>query len=158
FGRAYDRDVFNIVALSPFPMGAMEHKGLNIFNDALLLASPETATDQSFASIERVIAHEYFQLDGQPHHLPRLVPAVPEGGPDRLPRPGVLRRCALRHGRAHPRRAQSQGHAVPGGCRPAGAPGAAFRYIEINNFYTATVYNKGAEVVRMLHTLLGRDG
>ena len=60
FGREYDLDVFNIVAVSDFNMGAMENKGLNIFNDALVLASPETATDQSFADIERVIAHEYF--------------------------------------------------------------------------------------------------
>ncbi|HEU0157923.1 MAG TPA: M1 family aminopeptidase, partial [Hyphomicrobiaceae bacterium] len=60
FGREYDLDVFNIVAVSDFNMGAMENKGLNIFNDALVLASPETASDQSFADIERVIAHEYF--------------------------------------------------------------------------------------------------
>ena len=60
FGREYDLDVFNIVAVSDFNMGAMENKGLNIFNDALILASPETATDASFAAIERVIAHEYF--------------------------------------------------------------------------------------------------
>src|SRR5688572_16635553 len=60
FGREYDLDVFNIVAVSDFNMGAMENKGLNIFNDSLILASPETATDASFAAIERVIAHEYF--------------------------------------------------------------------------------------------------
>src|SRR5262249_30310163 len=60
FGREYDLDVFNIVAVSDFNMGAMENKGLNIFNDRLILASPETATDGSFAAIERVIAHEYF--------------------------------------------------------------------------------------------------
>ena len=60
FGREYDLDVFNIVAVSDFNMGAMENKGLNIFNDGLVLASPETATDATFVAIERVIAHEYF--------------------------------------------------------------------------------------------------
>ena len=121
FGREYDLDVFNIVAVSDFNMGAMENKGLNIFNDGLILASPETATDASFrrhraGDRARVLP----QLDRQPHHLPRLVPALPQGRPDRLPRPGVLRRPALGHGRAHPRRAQPEGGAVPGGRGPAG--------------------------------------
>ena len=96
FGREYDLDVFNIVAVSDFNMGAMENKGLNIFNDGLILASPETATDASFCGHRaRDRARVLPQLDRQPHHLPRLVPALPQGGPDRLPRPGVLRRPAL---------------------------------------------------------------
>ena len=126
FGREYDLDVFNIVAVSDFNMGAMENKGLNVFNDALILASPETATDCELRGNRagdraRVLP----QLDRQPHHLPRLVPAVPQGGPHRLPRPGVLRRPALRHGRAHPRRAQPEGGAVSRGrgpARPSRAP------------------------------------
>ena len=104
FGREYDLDVFNIVAVSDFNMGAMENKGLNIFNDKLVLARPDTASDADYASIESVIAHEYFHnWTGRPRHLPRLVPALPEGRPDRLPRPGIHRRHALRPGRAHRR-------------------------------------------------------
>ena len=96
FGREYDLDVFMIVAVSDFNMGAMENKGLNIFNDKYVLAEPETATDADFASDRGDHRARVFpQLDRQPHHLPRLVPALPEGRPDGLPRPGILRRPAL---------------------------------------------------------------
>ena len=91
FGREYDLDVFNIVAVSDFNMGAMENKGLNIFNDRLMLASPRDRDRRRFRSDrERRRARVFPQLDRQPHHLPRLVPALPQGGPDGLPRPGVL--------------------------------------------------------------------
>ena len=124
-----------------------------------VLASPETATDADYANIEaRHRARVLPQLDRQPHHLPRLVPALPQGRPDGLPRPGVLRRRALAPGAAHRRRADAAGAPVPRGCRPARPSGAADAYSEINNFYTATVYEKGAEIVRMLKTLLGDDG
>ena len=114
YGREYDLDVFNIVAVSDFNMGAMENKGLNVFNDKYVLASPETATDDDYAGIEGVIAHEYFHnWTGQPHHLPRLVPALPEGGPHRLSRSGILGRQAFRAGQAHRRRARAAGGAVP---------------------------------------------
>ena len=96
FGREYDLDVFMIVAVSDFNMGAMENKGLNVFNDKYVLASPETATDDDFVAHRgHHRARVFPQLDRQPHHLPRLVPALPEGRPDRLPRPGVHRRPAL---------------------------------------------------------------
>ena len=122
YGREYDLDVFNIVAVSDFNMGAMENKGLNVFNDKYVLASPETATDDDYANIEGVIAHEYFHnWTGEPHHLPRLVPALPQGGADRLSRPGVFRRHALGAGRAHRRRARPARGAVPRGRRPARA-------------------------------------
>ena len=91
-------------------MGAMENKGLNIFNDA---PDPGLARDRHRRELRghraRDRARVLPQLDRQPHHLPRLVPALPQGGPHRLPRPGVLRRPALGHGRAHPRRAQPEG-------------------------------------------------
>ena len=78
YGREYDLDVFNIVAVSDFNMGAMENKGLNVFNDKYVLASPETATDDDYASIEGVIAHGIFsQLDRELRDVPRLVPALP---------------------------------------------------------------------------------
>ena len=110
FGREYDLDVFNIVAVSDFNMGAMENKGLNIFNDALVLASPETATDASFSAIERVIAHEYFHnWTGNRITCRDWFQLCLKEGPDRLPRPGVLRRRALADGAAHPRRAHAEG-------------------------------------------------
>ena len=96
FGREYDLDVFNIVAVSDFNMGAMENKGLNIFNDA---PGAGLARDRHRQQLRRHRARHRArvlpQLDRQPHHLPRLVPALPQGRPDRLPRPGVLRRPAL---------------------------------------------------------------
>jgi aminopeptidase N len=88
FGREYDLEVFNIVAVSDFNMGAMENKGLNVFNDRLILASSETATDTMFEAIESVVAHEYFH-NRQSHHLPRLVPALLKGRPDGLSGSGV---------------------------------------------------------------------
>ncbi len=80
FGREYDLDVFNIVAVSDFNMGAMENKGLNIFNDKYVLADRETATDARLRQHRGDHRARVFpQLDRQPHHLPRLVPALPEG-------------------------------------------------------------------------------
>ena len=99
FGREYDLDIFNIVAVSDFNFGAMENKGLNIFNDKLVFAKPETATDADYRRHRaRHRARIFPQLDRQPHHLPRLVPALPQGRADGLSRPGIL------DGRAQPRR------------------------------------------------------
>lgn len=159
YGREYDLDVFNIVAVDDFNMGAMENKGLNIFNSKYVLASPETATDEDFARIEAIIAHEYFhnwtgnritcrdwfQLclkegltvyrdqqfsgDMRSHAVKRIEDVL------------MLRARQFR---------EDQGplaHAV----RPES-------YIEINNFYTATIYEKGAEVIGMLRRLVGNDG
>jgi aminopeptidase N len=145
FGREYDLDLFMIVAVRDFNFGAMENKGLNIFNSSLLLADPATATDMDFERIESVVAPRVFpQLDRRPDHLPRLVPALPEGGPDGLPRPELLGR------HARPRRPADQGRQgaarppVRRGPGPAGPPVRPSSYLKIDNFYTATIYEKGA--------------
>ncbi|MGE0853504.1 MAG: aminopeptidase N [Hyphomicrobiaceae bacterium] len=159
FGREYDLDVFNIVAVSDFNMGAMENKGLNIFNDALVLASSETATDASFASIERVIAHEYFHNWTGNRITCRdwFQLCLKEGltvfrdqefcADQRFATVERIRDVRNLKATQFPEDAGPLAHPV----RPG-------RYIEINNFYTATVYNKGAELVRMVQTLLGSDG
>jgi len=158
YGRAYDLDVFNIVAVDDFNMGAMENKGLNIFNSRYVLASPQTATDSDYASIERIIAHEYFhnwtgnritcrdwfQLslkegltvfrdqqfmgDMRSHAVKRIEDVLTLRARQFREDDGPL---------AHPVRPES--------------------YVEINNFYTATVYEKGAELIRMLQLLVGED-
>ena len=95
YGREYDLDLFNIVAVDDFNMGAMENKGLNVFNSRYVLADPETATDADYERDRGGHRARVFpQLDRQPDHLPRLVPALPQGRPDGLPRPAVLRRHA----------------------------------------------------------------
>src|SRR5215831_7463541 len=159
FGREYDLTVFNIVAVSDFNMGAMENKGLNIFNDALILASPETATDANFAAIERVIAHEYFHnwtgnritcRDWFQLCLKEGLTVFRDQEFCADERDATVERIRdVRNLKA------SQ---FPEDAGPLAHPVRPGRYIEINNFYTATVYNKGAEVVRMLQTLLGREG
>src|SRR5262245_18028299 len=159
FGREYDLDVFNIVAVSDFNMGAMENKGLNIFNDALVLASSETATDNTFIGIERVIAHEYFHNWTGNRITCRdwfqlclkeglTVFRDQEFGADQ-------RSAAVQRIREVRTLKASQ---FPEDAGPLAHPVRPDRYIEINNFYTATVYRKGAELVRMLQTLLGREG
>ena len=160
FGREYDLDVFNIVAVSDFNMGAMENKGLNIFNDKLVLARPDTATDADYDSIEGVIAHEYFHnwTGNRVTCRDWFQLCLKEGltvfrdqefTADLRSRPGEAHRsmCAC-CSRINSRRMPAPS---PIRCGPAS-------YIEINNFYTATVYEKGAELCRMLQTLLGRDG
>ena len=126
FGREYDLDIFMIVAVSDFNMGAMENKGLNVFNDKYVLASADTATDADFAQHRGGDRARIFpQLDRQPHHLPRLVPALPEGRPHGFPRPGIFLRHALAAGQAHRRRARLARGAIHRGCRPLGASGPA---------------------------------
>ena len=158
YGCEYDLPLFMIVAVDDFNMGAMENKGLNIFNTRLVLASPETATDANFLAVESVIAHEYFhnwtgnritcrdwfQLclkegltvfrDQQFSEDMRSADVL------RIKEIGMLRARQFREDAgplAHPVRPEE--------------------YIEINNFYTATIYEKGAEVIRMLHTLVGAE-
>ncbi|MBX9926759.1 MAG: aminopeptidase N, partial [Hyphomicrobiaceae bacterium] len=151
YGREYDLDVFNIVAVDDFNMGAMENKGLNIFNSKYVLASPETATDDDFARIEAIIAHEYF------HNWTG----------NRITCRDWFQLC-LKEGLTVFRDQQFSGdmrsHAVKRiedvlmlrarQFREDGGPLAhAVRpdsYVEINNFYTATIYEKGAEVIGML--------
>lgn len=159
FGREYDLDVFNIVAVSDFNFGAMENKGLNIFNDKLVFALPETASDANYANIERVIAHEYF------HNWTG----------NRITCRDWFQLC-LKEGLTVYRdqefssdersRAVQRIHDVenlrvtqfPEDGGPLAHPPRPDRFREINNFYTTTVYQKGAEVVRMLATLLGEEG
>ncbi|WP_265515649.1 aminopeptidase N [Nitratireductor luteus] len=158
FGREYDLDVFNIVAVSDFNMGAMENKGLNVFNDKYVLADPETATDMDFANIEAIIAHEYFHNWTGNRITCRdwfqlclkeglTVYRDHEFSADQRSR-AVKRIAEVRTLRAH-QFPEDQG--------PLAHPVRPRRYREINNFYTATVYEKGSEVVRMIRTLLGAD-
>jgi aminopeptidase N len=158
YGREYDLDVYNIVAVNDFNMGAMENKGLNIFNAKYVLARPDTATDQDFLGIEGVIAHEYFHnwtgnritcRDWFQLSLKEgfTVYRDQEFSADMGAR-GVKRIDDVRLLRAHQFAEDSSPMAHP--IRPAS-------YIEINNFYTVTVYEKGAEVVRMQANLLGPE-
>ena len=158
FGREYDLDVFMIVAVSDFNMGAMENKGLNIFNDKYVLASPETATDADYAHIEAVIAHEYFHNWTGNRITCRdwfqlclkeglTVFRDQEFSSDMRSRP-VKRIADVRNLRA------TQFVEDAG---PLAHPVRPDTYREINNFYTSTVYEKGAEVVRMVQTLIGKD-
>src|SRR5690348_2732718 len=156
FGREYDLDVFMIVAVSDFNMGAMENKGLNVFNDKYVLASSETATDADFASIEGVIAHEYFHNWTGNRITCRdwfqlclkeglTVFRDQEFTSDQRSRP-VKRISDVR---------LLRGHQFVEDAGPLAHPVRPEIYHEINNFYTATVYEKGAEVVRMVKTLIG---
>ncbi|WP_230531837.1 aminopeptidase N [Microvirga roseola] len=158
FGREYDLDVFNIVAVSDFNMGAMENKGLNIFNDKYVLASPETATDMDYAHIEAIIAHEYFHNWSGNRVTCRdwfqlclkeglTVFRDQEFSSDERSRP-VDRIAEVKTLRARQFLEDSGPLAHP--VRPS-------QYREINNFYTATVYEKGAEIVRMLKTIIGAE-
>ncbi|MBI5255513.1 MAG: aminopeptidase N [Burkholderiales bacterium] len=163
FGLSLDLDRFMIVAVGDFNMGAMENKGLNVFNTKYVLASPATATDTDFAAIESVVGHEYFhnwtgnritcrdwfQLslkEGLTVYRDQEFSADMAGSASAR---AVKRIEDVRGLRAmqFPEDAGSMAHPV----RPDA-------YAEINNFYTATVYEKGAEVVRMMATLVGRDG
>ncbi len=158
YGREYDLDVYNIVAVNDFNMGAMENKGLNIFNSKYVLARPDTATDGDFQGIEGVIAHEYFHnwtgnritcRDWFQLSLKEgfTVFRDQEFSADMGSR-GVKRIEDVRMLRAHQFAEDASPMAHP--VRPAS-------YIEINNFYTLTVYEKGAEVVRMQARLLGPE-
>lgn len=159
YGREYDLDVFNIVAVDDFNMGAMENKGLNIFNSRYVLASPETATDDDYARIEAIIAHEYFhnwtgnritcrdwfQLclkEGLTVYRDHQFSGdMRSAAVRRIEDVTVLRNRQFREDNgplAHPVRPES--------------------FIEINNFYTATVYEKGAEIIGMLKSLVGQGG
>ncbi|HET8534655.1 MAG TPA: aminopeptidase N, partial [Sphingomicrobium sp.] len=158
YGREYDLDLFNIVAVSDFNMGAMENKGLNIFNSAYILADSDTATDMDFDNISRVVAHEYFHNWSGDRVTCRdwFQLSLKEGftvfrdqsfsadtgsaAVKRIDDVRTLRAIQFQEDSgplAHPVRPDS--------------------YIEISNFYTATVYNKGAELIRMMKTVLGPE-
>ena len=159
FGREYDLDVFNIVAVSDFNMGAMENKGLNIFNDKYVLADAETATDADFANIEAIIAHEYFHnWTGNRITCRDWFQLCLKEGLTVFRDQEFSADQRSRAGQAHRRGAHAARAPVPRGPGPLAHPVRPRRYREINNFYTATVYEKGSEVCRMMQTILGRDG
>jgi aminopeptidase N len=159
YGREYDLDIFNIVAVDDFNMGAMENKGLNIFNSKYVLALPETATDADFASIEAIIAHEYFhnwtgnritcrdwfQLclkEGLTVFRDQQFSAdMRSAAVNRIEDVLLLRARQFREDNG-----------------PLAHPVRPDHYVEINNFYTATVYEKGAELIGMLKRLVGEEG
>jgi aminopeptidase N len=158
YGREYDLDVYMIVAVSHFNMGAMENKGLNIFNSKYVLARPDTATDQDFQGIESVIAHEYFHNWTGNRITCRdwFQLSLKEGLTvfrDQEFSSDVGSRAVKRI--ADVRSLRSRQFAEDSG--PLAHPVRPDSYIEINNFYTATVYDKGAELVRMQANLLGRE-
>jgi aminopeptidase N len=158
FGREYDLDIFMIVAVADFNMGAMENKGLNVFNDKYVLATPETATDSDYAGIEAVIAHEYFHNWTGNRITCRdwfqlclkeglTVFRDQEFSSDMRSRP--VKRIADVRGLRAAQFIEDSG--------PLAHPVRPETYKEINNFYTSTVYEKGAEVVRMVQTLIGPE-
>ncbi|HEY7945754.1 MAG: aminopeptidase N [Burkholderiales bacterium] len=156
FGREYDLDTFMIFCADDFNMGAMENKGLNIFNSNLLLAHPETATDADYSSIEGVIAHEYFHnwTGNRVTCRDWFQLSLKEGLTvfrDQEYSSDVGSRAVERIEAVDFLRAQQ--FAEDAG--PMAHPVRPDSYAEINNFYTATVYEKGAEVIRMQHALLG---
>ena len=159
FGLEYDLDVFNIVAVSDFNMGAMENKGLNIFNTRYVLAEPETATDTDYQNIESVIAHEYFHnwTGNRVTCRDWFQLSLKEGLTvfrDQEFSADQGSRAVRRIGDVRTLRAMQ----FPEDDGPLAHPVRPDSYIRIDNFYTPTVYNKGAELVRMIHTLLGKDG
>ncbi len=158
FGLEYDLDVFNIAAVSDFNMGAMENKGLNIFNTKYVLARPETATDGDYAGIETVVSHEYFHnwTGNRVTCRDWFQLSLKEGltvfrdqefSADHGSR-AVKRIADVRRLRA------SQ---FPEDAGPLAHPVRPDSFVKIDNFYTATVYQKGAEVVRMIRTLIGAE-
>ena len=158
YGRAYDLDVFNLVAVNDFNAGAMENKGLNIFNSTYVLASPETATDANYEWIESVVAHEYFHNWTGNRITCRdwFQLCLKEGLTvfrDQQFTSDMRSAPMKRIGDALALRARQ--YREDNG--PLAHPVRPEEYIEINNFYTATVYDKGAEVIGMLKTLVGDD-
>jgi len=171
FGLELDLDRFMIVAVSDFNMGAMENKGLNIFNTKYVLANPETGTDLDFENVESVVAHEYFHnwTGNRVTCRDWFQLTLKEGLTvfrDQQFTADMLARAsdspaAAESARAVTRIANVRGlrsGQFPEDAGPMAHPIRPDSYQEINNFYTATVYQKGAEVIRMLLTLLGREG
>ena len=159
YGREYDLDVFNIVAVSDFNFGAMENKGLNIFNSRYILADPDTATDADFDAIAGVVAHEYFHnwsgnritcRDWFQLSLKEGFTVFRDQGFSADMGSAAVKRIedvrALRAAQ------------FPEDGGPLAHPVRPDSYIEIANFYTATIYNKGAELIRMMRTILGDAG
>ncbi|MEI9927404.1 MAG: aminopeptidase N [Sphingomonas sp.] len=158
YGREYDLDVFNIVAVDDFNFGAMENKGLNIFNSRYILADPDTATDYDYDAIAAVVAHEYFHNWSGNRVTCRdwFQLSLKEGFT-------VFRDQSFSadQGSAAVKRIEDvrglRASQFPEDAGPLAHPVRPDSYIEISNFYTATIYNKGAEVIRMMATLLGPE-
>ncbi|MDC1173960.1 aminopeptidase N [Bacteriovoracaceae bacterium] len=159
FGLEYDLDIYMIVAVDSFNMGAMENKGLNIFNSVYVLANPETATDDNFLGIESVVGHEYFHNWTGNRITCRdwFQLTLKEGLTvfrDQEFSSDLNDRTVQRIQDV----ARLRGHQFVEDAGPNAHPIKPDHYMEINNFYTATIYEKGAEVIRMIRTFLGRDG
>jgi len=159
FGLEYDLDEYKVVAVDDFNMGAMENKGLNVFNSKYVLAKAETATDVDFQGIEGVIGHEYFHnwTGNRVTCRDWFQLSLKEGLTvfrDQEFSADMGSRAVKRIGEVRLLR----NFQFPEDAGPMSHPVRPESYIEINNFYTATVYNKGAEVIRMYQTLLGKEG
>ncbi|MFT5659205.1 MAG: aminopeptidase N [Gammaproteobacteria bacterium] len=157
FGLEYDLDLYMVVAVDDFNMGAMENKGLNVFNTKYVLANPQTATDDDYLGIEGVIGHEYFHnwTGNRVTCRDWFQLSLKEGLTvfrDQEFSSDMSSRAIQRISDVRVLR----NHQFPEDAGPMAHPIRPAFYQEINNFYTATVYNKGAEVVRMIHTLLGK--
>ena len=158
YGREYDLDIYMIVAIHDFNMGAMENKGLNIFNTKYVLAKQETATDDDFIHVLSVVAHEYFHnwTGNRVTCRDWFQLSLKEGLTifrDQTFSEDLISKAVMRiRDVTYLREAQ-----FPEDAGPLAHPVCPDSYIEINNFYTATIYNKGAEVLRMLQTILGKD-
>ncbi|CAG0985389.1 aminopeptidase N [Burkholderiales bacterium] len=158
FGLEYDLDSFMIFCADDFNMGAMENKGLNIFNSKCLLARPETATDEDFQRIESVVGHEYFHnwTGNRVTCRDWFQLSLKEGLTvfrDQEFSADLGSRAVERIAAVNALRI----HQFPEDAGPMAHPVRPDSYVEINNFYTMTVYEKGAEVIRMMHTLLGEE-
>jgi len=158
YGREYDLDVFNIVAVADFNFGAMENKGLNIFNSRYILADPDTATDADYDAIAGVVAHEYFHNWSGNRVTCRdwFQLSLKEGFTvfrDQQFSGDQGSRAVKRIEDVRMLRAAQ----FPEDSGPLAHPVRPESYMEISNFYTSTIYNKGAEVIRMIHTMLGPD-
>jgi len=158
YGREYDLDIYNIVAVDSFNMGAMENKGLNIFNSHYVLADEDSATDQNFMGIESVIAHEYFHnwtgnritcRDWFQLTLKEGLTVFRDQSFSADMNDAVVQRISDVKALRERQFVEDAG--------PTAHPIKPESYIEINNFYTATIYEKGAEVIRMIHTFLGEE-
>ncbi len=159
FGLEYDLDIYNIVATNDFNMGAMENKSLNIFNSKYVLARPDTATDWDYQAIESVIGHEYFHnwTGNRVTCRDWFQLTLKEGLTvfrDEEFSADMQSRAVKRIQDARDLRSRQ----FPEDAGPMAHPIRPDRYVEVNNFYTATVYQKGAAVIRLYHTLLGEEG
>jgi len=159
FGLEYDLDNFMIVAVDSFNFGAMENKGLNIFNSSLVLANPQTATDEDYGRIEGVIGHEYF------HNFTGNRITCRDWFQLTLKEGLTVFRDQEFSGDMNSKTIQRiqdvqslRERQFPEDDGPMSHPIKPKSYIEINNFYTSTIYEKGSEVIRMIYTLLGKDG